>query len=278
MSSENAQSTAKQSGWLAKLRAMPNESGRKMLIVTVSLCFVCSLIVSGTAVSLRPLQEANKALERNRVILEAAGRLGDGQNIQALFDELVEIRLVDLATGEYVESADVATYDQRNAAKDPDRNYVIPDDLDVANINRRAKHAAVYLIKREGRVENIILPVHGYGLWSTMYGFLALEKDANTVAGLSFYEHAETPGLGGEVDNPKWRAQWQGKLAYDDKGAPRIEVIKGRVDNTRAAARYQIDGLAGATLTANGVSNMVRYWLGENGFGAYLARLRTQEG
>nr|VFK24896.1 MAG: Na+-transporting NADH:ubiquinone oxidoreductase subunit C [Candidatus Kentron sp. MB]VFK30012.1 MAG: Na+-transporting NADH:ubiquinone oxidoreductase subunit C [Candidatus Kentron sp. MB]VFK75017.1 MAG: Na+-transporting NADH:ubiquinone oxidoreductase subunit C [Candidatus Kentron sp. MB] len=265
-------------GWLTKLRTMPNESAAKMLIVTISLCFVCSIIVSGVAIQLRPLQEANKALEKNRVILEAAGLLEKNKtdDIQALFDQLVEVRTIDLDTGEYVDSLDPKAFDQRKAARDPARNYLIPKDRDIAKIKQRARKASVYLVKREGELQNLILPVHGYGLWSTMYGFLAFKADINTVVGLSFYEHAETPGLGGEIDNPKWRARWVGKLAHDQQGSPRLQVIKGRVDPSRSEAVYQVDGISGASLTSKGVSNMVRYWLGNNGFQPYLARLRGQ--
>nr|VFK21195.1 MAG: Na+-transporting NADH:ubiquinone oxidoreductase subunit C [Candidatus Kentron sp. LFY] len=274
------------SGLLGKLRTMPNDGAAKMLIVTISLCFVCAIIVSSTAIELRPLQEANKALEKNRVILEAAGLLEDENtdDIQALFDRLVEVRIVDLDSGDYVDTSDdpkapdPKTYDQRKAAKDPTRNYPIPKKRDVARIKQRAREANVYLVRRQGRLQNLILPVHGYGLWSTMYGFLAFDADINTITGLSFYEHAETPGLGGEIDNPKWRTRWVGKLAHDKQGSPRLEVIKGRVDPNRAEAIHRVDGISGATLTSKGVSNMMHYWLGDNGFGGYLAKLRTNSG
>ena len=256
---------------------MSNETGTKMLLVTVSICFICSVIVSTLAINLRPLQEANKALEKNRVILEAAGLLDEEKtdDIQALFDQLVEIRIVDLDRGEYVDTANINSYDQRKAAKNPTQNYPIPTEQDIAKIKRRAQKASVYLVQQDGKLKNLILPVHGYGLWSTMYGFLAFEADLNTITGLSFYEHAETPGLGGEIDNPKWRARWVGKFAHDKQGIPQLQVVKGRVDTSRTDAVYQIDGISGATLTSRGVSNMVRYWLGENGFGPYLAKLRA---
>ncbi|MGB0764601.1 MAG: NADH:ubiquinone reductase (Na(+)-transporting) subunit C, partial [Luminiphilus sp.] len=112
-----------------------------------------------------------------------------------------------------------------------------------------------------------------YGLWSTLYGFVALESDGNTIAGLGFYEHKETPGLGGEVDNPRWKNLWKGKQVYRD-GAVAISVVKGSVDQGSDAANWQVDGLSGATLTSRGVSNLVQYWLGEDGFEPYLRNLR----
>jgi Na+-transporting NADH:ubiquinone oxidoreductase subunit C len=144
---------------------------------------------------------------------------------------------------------------------------------DVASINRRARYSVAYLLEQDGEVERIVLPVHGYGLWSTLYGFIALEGDGNTVAGITFYEHTETAGLGGEVDNPAWKALWMGKKIYaNDQVA--FEVVKGNVDPTSAKGQYQVDALSGATLTSRGVQNMVSYWMGNNGFGTILKNLQ----
>jgi Na+-transporting NADH:ubiquinone oxidoreductase subunit C len=106
-----------------------------------------------------------------------------------------------------------------------------------------------------------------------LYGFVALESDANTIAGLGFYEHGETPGLGGEVDNPRWKALWEGKRAYRD-GQVAINVAKGAVNPQSSGANWQVDGLSGATLTSRGVSNLVQFWLGAEGFQPYLTNLR----
>jgi Na+-transporting NADH:ubiquinone oxidoreductase subunit C len=133
----------------------------------------------------------------------------------------------------------------------------------------------VYLIRGPtGELTRIILPVHGYGLWSTMYGFLALEADGETVAGVQFYDHGETPGLGGEIDNPNWQARWVGKRVFDEQGELRIRVVKGPVRPEDPDAPYEVDAISGATLTSEGVGRMVRFWLGEQAFGPYLERVR----
>jgi Na+-transporting NADH:ubiquinone oxidoreductase subunit C len=126
-------------------------------------------------------------------------------------------------------------------------------------------------------VTQLILPVYGPGLWSTMRGFLAVDPDGNTIRGLRFYEHAETPGLGDQIDKPAWRAQWAGKKLYANGSQPRIEVIKGFVDASSPDSAYQVDGLAGATLTGRGVTNLIRYWSGPDAFGPYLAKRRSEE-
>lgn len=252
---------------------------RNTLLVAVSLCLVCSVIVSAAAVLLRPLQVANKHLDKQRNILAVVDLLEPGADVQALFDRYVEPQVVDLETGEFVKHLDPLTYDQRQAARDPAQSLTLSGPEDVAGIKRRAKYATVYLVRHEGELQYLVLPVRGYGLWSTLYGFIALKSDLNTVHGLSFYEHAETPGLGGEVDNPEWKSQWRGKKVFADDGdkAPDLRVVKGDVDPSAPQAEYKVDGIAGATLTSRGVSNMVRFWFGELGYRALLDNLKAKQ-
>ncbi len=253
-----------------------NDSIKKTLIVAFSLCIVCSVIVSTAAVVLKPAQEANKTVDRKRNILAAAGMLEEGRSVEEQFAQ-VTTRIVDLRTGQFTDAVDAASYDQRKAAKDPDQSDVLSDEQDLAKISRREHFATVYLVENaQGDIDKIILPVHGYGLWSTLYGFIALESDANTVAGLGFYEHGETPGLGGEVDNPRWKAFWPGKEVYRD-GEVAIKLVKGSVDPASPNATWQVDGLAGATLTSRGVTHLVQFWLGENGYQPFLENLRSGE-
>lgn len=254
-----------------------NDSTRKTLTVAFFLCIVCSVIVSAAVVMLKPVQEVNKTLDRKRNILAAAGMLVEDQSVEEQFSR-VQTRVVDLRTGKFADEAvDPDKYDQRRAAKDPQSSDVLTDEQDLAKISRREQFALVYFVQdSQGEIEKIILPIRGYGLWSTLYGFIALESDANTVVGVGFYEHGETPGLGGEVDNPRWKAFWPGKQVYRD-GEVQIGLIKGSVDPDSVNAAWQVDGLAGATLTARGVTNLVQFWLGENGFKPFLNNLRTGE-
>lgn len=253
-----------------------NDSTRKTLIVAFSLCIVCSIIVSAAAVILQPAQEANKTLDRKRNILAAAGMLDDSKSVDELFAQ-ISARVVDLRTGKFTDDVNVENYDQRKAAKDPSASDALSAAQDLAKVARREHYALVYLVEDAGGdIDKIILPIRGYGLWSTLYGFIALESDGNTVAGLGFYEHAETPGLGGEVDNPRWKASWPGKEVYRD-GDVTIGLIKGSVDPAGADAKWQIDGLAGATLTARGVTNLVQFWLGKDGFEPFLNNLKSGE-
>jgi len=254
---------------IKKYLDMPNDSRAKTLVVALTLCLVCSVLVSTAAVALKPRQDANKALDKKRNILTIAGMMQPGASIDESFSK-IESRIVDMETGRFVDDMDPEKYDQRKAAKDPALSVALEKDQDIASIRRQARYATVYLVRKEDKLETIILPVHGYGLWSTMYGFVALQGDGKTVKGLGFYEHAETPGLGGEVDNPAWKAKWVGKEIYNPKGEVAIELIKGGVGPAIANPQYKVDALAGATLTSRGVENLMHYWLGANGFKPFL--------
>ena len=253
-----------------------NEGLGRVLTVALALCIVCSVVVSTAAVVLKPQQQANKTRDLKRNILLAAGIYDAERSIEEQF-ERVSTRVIDVETGAYAEGIDPMSFDQRAAAKDPSRSTALEGERDKAKIQRRSNYALVYLVNDDsGMLDKVILPIHGYGLWSTLYGFVALDSDANTIAGLGFYEHGETPGLGGEVDNPRWKAVWEGKHAYRD-GDVAISVIKGTVNPDSSKAQWQVDGLSGATLTSKGVSNLVQFWLGEDGFAPYLNNLRNGE-
>jgi Na+-transporting NADH:ubiquinone oxidoreductase subunit C len=275
-----------------KILALSNDSFEKTVAIAFALCLVGAVLVSGSAVALKPLQEINKSKDEKVNILDVAGLLEEDTNIEEAFKN-IEPRIVDLASGDYVDSVDPKTYDQWKAAKDPAMSVAIPPEQDTADIKRKPKYAKVYLVKQDGRLKSVILPVSGYGLWSTMFGFMALEADAQTVVGMNLYDQAETPGLGGEVVNPKWKALWKGKKVYNfsgkelhesnltekgqavDIGEVALGLVKGSVDPSRPGSEYQVDALAGATLTSRGVSNLVQYWMGKEGYGVYLAKLRT---
>ena len=254
------------------------ESTVRTLTVALLVCLVCSVFVAGAAVALKPIQVDNRLLDKQRSILAIAG-LGDpgmsASQVKALFGERIVARVVDLQSGTFTDAQDPRTFDPLRAAKDPKLSDSLPSEQDIASIKRRERFTTVYLVESaDGAVETLILPVRGYGLWSTLYGFVAVKGDLNTVVGFGFYQHGETPGLGGEVDNPKWKALWTGKTLFDEQGQLAVEIIKGSVDPQSAKATHQVDGLAGATLTSKGVNNLLHFWLGENGFGPLLANLK----
>ncbi|MEM8569980.1 MAG: Na(+)-translocating NADH-quinone reductase subunit C [Pseudomonadota bacterium] len=260
-------------GWWARFKAMPVDSAPKTIFVAVTLCLFCSMVVAMAAVSLRPVQDANRLRDKQINILQVAGLYEPGMNVTEAFSQSFVPRAVDLATGQYTDAVDPLTYDERAAAQDPDLSVALTND--PAGIGRKVKYEVVYLMEdASGNLERVIMPIHGYGLWSTLWGFIALDANGNDIYGLQFYEHAETPGLGGEVDNPRWRALWQGKKLRDDEGDLEITVAK---TIPPAGPEYHVDALAGATLTSRGVDSLVRFWMGQEGFGPYLENLKSGE-
>ncbi len=256
------------------------ESTVRTLTVAVLVCLVCSVFVAGAAVALKPTQAENRQLDKQRSILAIAGlgQAGMGaKEVKTLFGERIQAKVVDLQNGTFTDAQNPATFDPLKAAKDPELSKSLSGEEDIASIKRREQFTTVYMVEQDGQLQTLILPVRGYGLWSTLHGFIAVKGDLNTVVGFGFYQHGETPGLGGEVDNPKWKGLWVGKTLFDDNGDLAVEIIKGSVDPQSAKAEHQVDGLAGATLTSKGVNNLLHFWLGENGFGPFLAKLGKGE-
>lgn len=260
-------------GLLARFKALPTDSVPKTIFIAVTLCLFASMIVSATAVALRPVQEVNKLIDKQANILKVAGLYEDGIDVAEAFGQF-EPHVVELASGEFVDDRfDPATFDDRAAASDPELSVALTND--PAGIGRQSRYSTIYLLRKaDGSLDKVILPIKGYGLWSTMYGFISLEANGNDIYGLQFYEHGETPGLGAEVTNPRWTALWNGKKVADENGVIQITVDKAA---PAAGPEFFVDAIAGATLTSRGVDNLVKFWLGEEGFGPFLAKLKAGE-
>lgn len=248
------------------------------ILFAAAVCVVAGVLVSSSAVTLEDRQLMNAKLEKQKNVLLAAGLLeaDEGASMEKIHERFsnVEPVVVDLDEGEPVEDPEVdpATYDQQAALKDPAMSEEAPPN--AAGIKRLPKRALVYQVKDEaGQVEMLVLPIEGLGLWGTLYGFLALDADTTTIRGLAYYQHKETPGLGGEVENPTWRALWTGRQAYDEGWQPKISVIKGHA-GPPSEDPYHVDGLSGATITSRSVTHMLQFWLGDDGFGPYLEHFR----
>ena len=251
-----------------KFKNMPVDGIVKTVIVATALCFVCSMVVSFAAVNLKSIQEVNKSIDKQKNILQVAGVYHKGIDVNKTFSSFQPL-VVDLNSGKFTDKFDPSIFDDKKAAQDPLLSVSLEND--PASIGRRTNYATIYLLKKDdGSLDKVILPIHGYGLWSTLYGFIALEDNLNDIFGLQFYQHAETPGLGAEVDNPKWKAQWKGKKLNNENGELMIQVAK-----TQKYKDHHIDALAGATLTSNGVDNLVKFWMGKDGFQKFLNNLKN---
>ncbi|WP_308561126.1 Na(+)-translocating NADH-quinone reductase subunit C [uncultured Klebsiella sp.] len=254
-----------------------NDSIGKTLLVVLVLCLVCSIVVAGSAVGLKSRQQEQRALDKQRNILSVAGLMTpemDADNIADVFNARISPRLVDLSTGELLDK-DPGKFNQSLALKDPQQSIQLAASQDPAGIKRRSNIVEIYLVRDEKqRIQEIVLPIYGNGLWSVMYAFVALETDGRTLKGVTWYDHGETPGLGGEIENPNWRQQFVGKQVLNDKGMPALRIVKG---GARPGDIHAVDGLSGATLTSNGVQHSFDFWMGELGFGPFLHKVREGE-
>jgi len=232
------------------------------------------VLVSVAAVVLRPIQERNALIERSRNIIGLTGlvtpgeRLSDDDILVAI--EQLDVRLVDIASGEFTDAADVADYNPRAARNNPATSTVIPPDADIASLGRRENYAVIYLVWTDDGLGRVILPVYGQGMWSTIYGYLALEADLNTIAAMSFYEQAETAGLGDQVQSVAWLAGWPGRQLFAG------DEVRFRVAAGRSVSDYEVDGMTGATVTGDAVTRLIRYWFGPDGYGPLFEQLQAQ--
>ncbi len=256
--------------WWRRFLSLPNESPEKTFGMALLVSAICAVVVSASAVLLKPRQDANLQAENSaRMMQMLRGAPGIGQLLQGVGAEALEVSVVDLASGALAPDQDPTAYDARRAAENEQTSIAIPPELDVARLGRRAKFATVYLIRDDERLASVVLPVYGKGYQSVLRGYLALEGDLNTIAALTFYEQKETPGVGTRVTEPKWQALWSGKRVFDAEGDVAIAVAEGA-----GQGPHRVDGITGATRTSLGVTHLLRYWLGPHGFGPLLVRLR----
>lgn len=253
---------------------LERESTLRTLVIAGGVALVCSLAVSLAVSWLRPFQLAHQSIERNRALV-AAARLGDAEPLSD--NEVVErfLRfetwLVTVSERSYTVTSGAGA-DYRSAVDDPERSVELPPDLEGAGLGRRPRHMPVYVLRESGRIERLVLPVFGRGMWSTIHGFVSLGPDLATVTGVRFYEHAETPGIGDRIQDRSWTQSFVGKRAYDEAGEVVLRIGAAGGDLTST-----VDAIAGATVTVGAVDRLVQFWLGPAGFGPFLAALRAQE-
>ncbi len=246
------------------------ETFGKTVVFVFIICLVCAALVSISAVGLKPLQQANKLLDKQTKILEASGLLEKaGSDIVGTYAKFVEAKMIDLKTGKIIEG-DTDIFDERSDARDVSKST--KPENDIAGLSRRADRAVIYLVKNDQQqLDTIVLPIVGSGLWDLMYGFIGLAPDLNTVRSVVYSDLKETPGLGAEVLNPKWKALWAGKKMYNEQGEAAMHLVKG---GAKPGDVNGVDALSGATLTSNGVTRTLQFWLGDEGYGPFVTRFK----
>lgn len=259
-------------GLWRRFLARSNADSTKTLGIAFLVALACGLAVSTAAVTLRPLIAANIERERQSLMRALLADVpGIGEILAETGESAVEILLVDLRTGQLATDIDPAGYDPLVAAADPEASTELSRAEDFAGLGRRENVAPVYVVRRDGAIALLVLPVRGAGYQSTIKAYLALEGDLNTVAAFVVYEQGETPGLGGRITEADWQARWAGKQVARD-GEIVIEVVRGD-----SSGPYQVVGISGASVTGYALTDMVQFWLGPSGYGRFLDRLRAGE-
>jgi Na+-transporting NADH:ubiquinone oxidoreductase subunit C len=188
----------------------------------------------------------------------------------------LDVRIINIDEAGFNDEIDPVTFDSRLALSNPDLSTAIPARQDLASLGRRGRFAPVYMVWDEDQLDRVILPVQGNGMWSMLYGYIALEPDMNTISGMTFYEQNETPGLGDQITHAHWLKQWKGRQIYDFDGNPRFRINEGVVVADSTTAQFEVDALTGATVTGDAVTSMVRYWFGPHGYQGFLLAMREQ--
>ena len=259
---------------------MNKDSPQRAILVVMLTAIVCSSLVSAAVVALRPIQLNNQMLDRSRNIMQLTGLLAVDQVIED--DQMLELykgldlRIIDIDAADYDGEIDANTFSERQSLNDPDKSVAIASAQDLAKLGRRSRFAPLYMVWNNDELDRIILPVRGSGMWSMLYGYIALEPDLNTISGMTFYEQNETPGLGDQITHAHWLEQWKGRHVYDHKGNPRFRINEGTVEPGSASSEFEVDALTGATVTANAVTSLMHYWFGPHGYRPFLLAMREK--
>ncbi|MDP5146887.1 Na(+)-translocating NADH-quinone reductase subunit C [Shewanella sp. ULN5] len=246
--------------------AFKKDSVMGTMVFIISLSLVCSFMITGTAEILKERKLVKKRDEVQQFVLKAAGVESNSSDFRELFTSRVQPKLVDLESGQFIEHENILDFDGRMAAINPETSR--KPKKDTAKIKSRADQVRIFeVFDDQGELTSIVMPIYGKGLWSMIYGYLAVEPDLNTIKNIVFYEHGETPGIADFVTDPEWNALWQGKKLFDEKGKIAIKVVKG---GAKAGDVHGVDGVSGATRTGVGIQKAVEFWFGVEGYQNFL--------
>lgn len=253
-----------------RLLALPNESRAKTLIMAFLVSAICAALVSGAAVYLRPIQAANRAAETSARI-EALVRGIPG--MAALLEQsggTLSTVVIDLDRG--AAAGDLEPDMLETVLADPANWTALDASADLAGLGHRPDYAQIFLLREGNGISLVLLPISGQGYGGRIDAILALRGDMNTVAGIAVTRHAETPGLGARIEEAAWQARFPGTQIRDESGIIRFRVARGVSSTT-----HEVDGITGATRTGDGITRMVRFWLGPDGYGPLIRAIGRGE-
>jgi Na+-transporting NADH:ubiquinone oxidoreductase subunit C len=217
------------------------QSNLYIILYAAAITVVCGGLLAFASQSLKPLQDANVELERKQNILTTVMPLAKGDDINALYAAKVKESVIDFQ-GNVKEGMKATDVDIAKEYKKKPEERLLPlyefrDEADPSKVN------------------NVVLPVYGFGLWNDIWGFVALQSDLNTIQGVSFAHKGETPGLGARIASEEIQDRYKGKSLFDADALESVVMQKGE-GNDYSNDPHKVDGMSGATLTAKGVNNM----------------------
>lgn len=250
--------------------ALPNDSRVKTVVIAFLVSAVCAGLVSGATVVLRPIQTANRAAEEQARIEALVRGIPGMADLLTQSGGTLSTVVVDLKSGRAADAVSPATLE--TALSDPTNWTALDAGQDLAGLGQRPNFAQVFLLRDGEAVSLILLPLSGQGYGGRIDAILALRGDTNTIAGLAVTRHSETPGLGGRIEEASWQASFPGTALRDESGEMRFRVARGA-----SSGVHEVDGITGATRTGRGVTQMVRFWLGPDGYEPLLRAIQRGE-
>ncbi len=239
------------------------QSNGYIIIFTVILTIVVGGLLAGASQFLGPAQQRSIDLDTKSSILNAVRnqvKIEKGDDILAIYDKRISSLVVDFdgkeintdAKGNPIAAEKVNIL--KNYKLDPkDRQYPVFKLVDAADSTK---------------IEAYILPVYGAGLWDKIWGYVAIDAELETIVGVSFDHKAETPGLGQRIATSEIQDRYEGKKIFDEKGdLVSVQMMKGEHGGGASSIEYyggkqhQVDGMSGATLTGNGLNQMLKAYL-----------------
>lgn len=222
------------------------QSNLYIVMYAAILTVVCGGLLAFASESLKEKQQENIALEQKENILSTVMVLKDEDNASDIYAKRVKAFVVDY-NGNVVEGKSTTDIDVAAEYKKPAKERMLP----------------VYEFRSEAdpnKIEYVVLPLHGFGLWDRIWGYVALQSDFNTIQGMVFQHKGETPGLGARIASEEIQDRYKSKKVFEGEQIASVEMMKGE-GNDYASQAHKVDGMSGATLTAKGVNNMLKDYL-----------------
>lgn len=217
------------------------QSNGYIVFYAAAITVVCGGLLAFASQSLKPLQDANVELERKKNVLSTVIELKEGDDINAIYSAKVKESVITF-DGNVKEGVKAVDVDIAKEYKKNPKDRLLP----------------VYEFRSESdptKIENVVLPLYGFGLWNDIWGFVAFKSDLNTIQGVKLQHKGETPGLGARIESEEIQSRFKGKSVFDHNELKSVTIQKGE-GNDYSSDPHKVDGMSGATLTGKGVNNM----------------------